>query len=146
VSDPASHRAALAVFRIESARLIAGLVRFVRDVGLAEELAQDALLIALERWPSSGIPENPAAWLMTTAKNRAVDLSRRRKLHDENQHELIPEEPPHPDVALDEDVGDDLLRLILISCHPVLSPEARVALTLRLLGGLSTERSRARSW
>ncbi|HEX4381637.1 MAG TPA: RNA polymerase sigma factor [Myxococcales bacterium] len=139
MSDPASHQAVEAVFRIESARLIAGLVRFVRDVGLAEELAQDALVIALERWPLTGIPENPAAWLMTTAKNRAVDQSRRRKLHDENQHELIPEQPPHPDVALDEDVGDDLLRLILISCHPVLSPEARVALTLRLLGGLSTE-------
>ena len=139
MSDPASHKAVEAVFRIESARLIAGLVRFVRDVGLAEELAQDALVIALERWPSAGIPENPAAWLMTTAKNRAVDLSRRRKLHDENQHELVPDQPPHPDVALDEDVGDDLLRLILISCHPVLSPEARVALTLRLLGGLSTE-------
>ena len=139
MSDPASHQAVEAVFRIESARLIAGLARFVRDVGLAEELAQDALVIALERWPAAGIPGNPAAWLMATAKNRAIDLSRRRKLHDENQHELIPEQPPHPDVALDEDVGDDLLRLILISCHPVLSPEARVALTLRLLGGLSTE-------
>jgi RNA polymerase sigma-70 factor (ECF subfamily) len=139
MAEPASHQAIEAVFRIEWARLMAGLTRFTRDVGLAEDLAQEALVVALERWPSSGIPDNPAAWLMSTAKNRAIDLSRRRKFLDGNQQELVPDQPPHPDVALDEDVGDDLLRLILISCHPVLSPEARVALTLRLLGGLSTE-------
>jgi RNA polymerase sigma-70 factor (ECF subfamily) len=139
VADPASHRAIEAVFRIESARLIAGLVRLVRDVGLAEELAQDAMVVALEKWPSNGIPENPAAWLMTVAKHRAFDLARRRKLMEEKSPELEPQRMPEIERQLDEDVGDDLLRLVLISCHPVLSPESRVALTLRLLGGLGTE-------
>ncbi|MDB4975254.1 MAG: polymerase subunit sigma-24 [Myxococcaceae bacterium] len=135
-----------AVFRIESARLIAGLVRMVRDVGLAEELAQDALVSALERWPEAGVPDNPGAWLMATAKNRALDLLRRNKRlehkHQELGHQLEAErEAATPDLeaALDDDVGDDLLRLVFTSCHPVLGAEARVALTLRLLGGLSTE-------
>jgi RNA polymerase sigma factor (sigma-70 family) len=128
-----------AIFRIESAKLIAGLTRMMKDVGLAEELAQDALVAALEKWPESGVPDNPGAWLMQTAKNRAIDQLRRSKKFEDN-HEA-------PDVAapaidFDEkvdDVGDDLLRLVFISCHPVLSTEARVALTLRLLGGLTTE-------
>jgi RNA polymerase sigma-70 factor (ECF subfamily) len=141
VADSASHKAIEAVFRIESARLIGGLVRLVRDVGLAEELAQDALVAALEKWPSLGIPDNPAAWLMATAKNRAIDSVRRQKLAEAKlAHEPEPQQQmPDIERALDEDVGDDLLRLVLISCHPVLSAEARVALTLRLLGGLSTE-------
>jgi len=137
-----THRAIDAVFRIESARLIAGLARIVRDVGLAEELAQDALVIALERWPESGVPDNPGAWLMATAKHRAIDLLRRRTLlerkHEELGRELEARQEtavPDLDAALDDDVGDDLLRLVFISCHPVLSTEARVALTLRLLGG-----------
>src|SRR5262249_27732567 len=144
VSDDA-HRAIEAIFRIESARLIAGLVRVTRDVGLAEELAQDALLTALERWPEAGIPENPGAWLMTTAKHRAIDEVRRRSLldrkHAELGHALEQVEQTAPDVAaaLDDDVGDDLLRLVFVACHPVLSTEARVALTLRLLGGLTTD-------
>jgi RNA polymerase sigma factor (sigma-70 family) len=140
------HRAIDAVWRIESARLIAGLVRIVRDVGLAEELAQDALVTALERWPESGIPDKPGAWLMATAKNRAIDHLRRNKRaqrkHDELGHEIeVQQDAAGPDLdqAIDENVGDDLLRLILISCHPVLSTEARVALTLRLVGGLTTE-------
>jgi RNA polymerase sigma factor (sigma-70 family) len=144
VSD--AHRAIHAVFRIESPRLIAGLARMVRDVGLAEELAQDALVTALERWPATGVPDNPGAWLMATAKHRAIDeLRRRRRLdrkHQELGHELEAEgEGAAPDLeaALDDDIGDDLLRLIFTSCHPVLSTEARVALTLRLLGGLTTE-------
>ena len=140
-----THRAIEAVWRIESARLIAGLARIVRDVGLAEELAQDALVIALERWPESGVPDNPGAWLMATAKNRAIDLLRRRALLERKHEELGREiearqEMAVPDLeaAIDDDVGDDLLRLMFTACHPVLSTEARVALTLRLLGGLTT--------
>ncbi|WNG34947.1 RNA polymerase sigma factor [Archangium violaceum] len=142
----ATHRAIQAVWRIESARLIAGLTRLVRDVGLAEELAQDALVAALEQWPESGVPNNPGAWLMASAKHRAIDLFRRNKRlehkHEELGHELEAEREsamPDLDAAIDNDVGDDLLRLMLIACHPVLSTEARVALTLRLLGGLTTE-------
>jgi RNA polymerase sigma factor (sigma-70 family) len=144
VSD--THRAIHTVFRIESPRLIAGLARMLRDVGLAEELAQDALLVALQRWPESGVPDNPGAWLMATAKRRAIDELRRRKLverkHEQLGHELeLQRELSGPDLerALDDDVGDDLLRLVFVACHPVLSTEARVALTLRLLGGLTTE-------
>jgi RNA polymerase sigma-70 factor, ECF subfamily len=139
-----THRAIDAVWRIESARVIAGLARIVRDVGLAEELAQDALVAALERWPSVGVPSNPGAWLMHTAKNRAIDRLRRARLierkHEEIGHEPSPERDLVADLeaALDGDPGDDLLRLIFTSCHPVLSPEGRVALTLRLLGGLTT--------
>ena len=141
-----THRAIDAVWRIESARIIAGLTRIVRDVGIAEELAQDALVAALEQWPQSGIPDNPGAWLMATAKHRAIDHFRRNKLlerkHEELGRELeIQQEMAVPDfdAALDDTVGDDLLRLVFISCHPVLSPEARVAVTLRLLGGLTTD-------
>jgi RNA polymerase sigma factor (sigma-70 family) len=140
-----THRAIEAVFRIEQAKLIAGLTRLVRNVGVAEELAQDALVAALEQWPKSGIPDNPGAWLMATAKHRAIDLFRRNRLA-ERKHadlgyelELEQETPPDLDAALDDQVGDDLLRLIFISCHPILSPEARAALTLRLLGGLTAE-------
>jgi RNA polymerase sigma factor (sigma-70 family) len=140
-----THRAIDAVWRIESARLIAGLARIVRDVGLAEELAQDALVIALERWPESGVPDNPGAWLMATAKHRAIDRLRRNKLL-ERKHEALGRELETQqeltgddlDVAIDDDIGDDLLRLVFTACHPVLAPEARVALTLRLLGGLTT--------
>jgi RNA polymerase sigma factor (sigma-70 family) len=143
VTTSDTHRAIHAVFRIESARLIAGLARIVHDVGVAEELAQDALVAALERWPDSGVPDNPGAWLMATAKHRAIDLLRRgRRLerkHEELGHELEREIAPDLDAAIDEDVGDDLLRLVLISCHPVLSTDARVALTLRLVGGLTTQ-------
>jgi len=142
----ATHSAIDAVWRIESAKIIAGLTRIVRDVGLAEELAQDALVAALEKWPSSGVPDNPGAWLMAAAKYRALDELRRRKLverkHDEYGHELeVHEAHLHVDSheAPDDDVGDDLLRLIFIACHPVLSPDARAALTLRLLGGLTTD-------
>src|SRR6266566_3752686 len=134
------------VWRIESARLIAGLARLVGDVGIAEDLAQDALVIALEQWPTTGVPDNPGAWLMATAKHRAIDLLRRRKMQDK-KHEHVARElearqvSPEPDLAasIDDDVGDDLLSLIFTACHPVLSTEARVALTLRLLGGLTTE-------
>ena len=140
------HRTIDAVWRIESARIIAGLARMVRDVGLAEELAQDALVAALETWPASGIPDNPGAWLMATAKNRALDHFRRNKLlerkHEQLGHELELQQQmaePDLDAAFDDDVGDDLLRLMFTACHPVLSTEARVALTLRLLGGLTTE-------
>jgi RNA polymerase sigma-70 factor (ECF subfamily) len=137
-----THRAIDAVYRIESAKLIAGLARMVRDVGLAEELAQDALVTALERWPESGIPDNPGAWLMAIAKNRAIDRLRRAKLverkHEELGHELETQQAIVPELDLD-DVGDDLLRLVFTACHPVLSSEARVALTLRLLGGLTTD-------
>jgi RNA polymerase sigma factor (sigma-70 family) len=143
-SEP--HRAIEAVWRIESARLIAGLARMVRDVGLAEEIAQEAFVTALERWPESGVPDNPGAWLMATAKHRAIDLLRRSKRlerkHEEVGHEMeVQRETAAPDLdaAIDDDVGDDLLRLVFVSCHPVLSTEARVALTLRLLGGLTTE-------
>ncbi|HEX6183896.1 MAG TPA: RNA polymerase sigma factor [Pyrinomonadaceae bacterium] len=139
-----THRAIEAVWRIESAKLIAGLARLVRDVGLAEELAQDALVTALERWPESGVPERPGAWLMAAAKHRALDLLRRRTMlarkHEELARELesLERTAPDFDAALDDPVGDDLLRLIFTACHPVLSTEARVALTLRLLGGLTT--------
>ncbi len=135
-----------AVWRIESARLIAGLARLVGDVGIAEDLAQDALVIALEQWPKTGVPDNPGAWLMATAKHRAIDLLRRRKMQDQ-KHEHVAREldakqvSPEADLAaaIDDDVGDDLLSLIFTACHPVLSTDARVALTLRLLGGLTTE-------
>jgi RNA polymerase sigma factor (sigma-70 family) len=140
-----THRAIEAVWRIESARIIAGLARIVRDVGLAEELAQDALVAALQQWPESGIPDNPGAWLMAAAKHRAIDHFRRNKRlerkHEELGRELqAQQELAVPDFndALDDTVGDDLLRLVFISCHPVLSTEARVALTLRLVGGLTT--------
>ena len=139
-----AHRAIDAIWRIESARLIAGLTRVVRDVGLAEELAQDALVIALEQWPESGVSGNPGAWLMATAKHRAIDYFRRNEMlerkHAEIARELEEREQATPDfdTALDDPVGDDLLRLVFIACHPVLSTEARVALTLRLLGGLTT--------
>src|SRR5688500_10095959 len=131
-----THGAIEAVWRIESARIIAGIARMVRDVGVAEELAQDALVLALERWPESGVPENPGAWLMTTAKNRAIDRVRRHKLverkHEQLGHDVdVTTEPPDLVAALDDDVGDDLLRLVFTACHPVLAPEARVALTLR---------------
>ena len=134
-----------AVWRIESPRLIAGLTRIVRDVGLAEDLAQDALVAAIEQWPESGVPDNPGAWLMATAKHRAMDHFRRNtrleRKHEELGRELGAKEMAVPDLAsaLDDDVGDDLLRLLFISCHPVLSTDAQVALTLRLLGGLTTE-------
>ena len=140
-----THRVIDAVWRIESAKLIAGLARLVRDVGLAEELAQDALVAALEQWPQSGVPDNPGAWLMAAAKHRAIDQLRRRKLldrkHEELGRELESREMTVPDfdTALDDDIGDDLLRLVFTACHPVLSTEARVALTLRLLGGLTTD-------
>jgi RNA polymerase sigma-70 factor (ECF subfamily) len=144
VSD--AQRAIEAVWRIESARLIAGLTRIVRDVGLAEDLAHDALVIALEQWPASGVPNNPGAWLMATAKNRAIDHFRRNKLlerkHEQLGYELAGDQEhasPDLDAALDDDIGDDLLRLVFTACHPVLSTEARVALTLRLLGGLTTD-------
>ena len=140
------HHAIDAVFRIEQAKLIAGLARMVRDVGLAEELAQDALVLALEQWPKSGIPDKPGAWLMASAKNRAIDRFRRNKLmerkHEELGRELEAEGEgaiPDLDAALDDDIGDDLLRLIFTACHPVLATEARVALTLRLVGGLATD-------
>ena len=140
-----THRAIEAVWRIESARVIAGLTRIVRDVGVAEELAQDALVAALEKWPKSGIPENPGAWLMGTAKHRAIDYLRRGTLidrkHEDLGREMAEKEMQVPDLAaaMDDTIGDDLLRLVFIACHPVLSMEARVALTLRLLGGLTTE-------
>ena len=145
MSPADTHAAINAIYRIESAKLIAGLTRMVRDVGVAEELAQDALVTALERWPGSGVPENPGAWLMATAKHRAIDRLRRGRLseekHDEIGHEMESRQRtamPDLDTAIDEDMGDDVLRLVFISCHPVLSTEARVALTLRLLGGLTT--------
>jgi RNA polymerase sigma factor (sigma-70 family) len=135
-----THRAIDAVWRIESARLIAGLARIVRDVGLAEDLAQDALLIALERWPESGVPDNPGAWLMATAKHRAIDMLRRGSTLERKQQDLVRElELALGSDALEvDDVADDLLRLVFTCCHPVLSTEARIALTLRLLGGLTT--------
>src|SRR5690606_24225683 len=145
-ADPQSVRKAIdAVWRIEAPRLIAGLMRMVRDLALAEDLAQDALLAALEAWPASGIPGNPGAWLMTTAKRRAVDHWRHREVaalkHREIERELAEEEAAMPDLErlFDNDLGDDLLRLMFIACHPVLSTDARIALTLRLLGGLTTE-------
>jgi RNA polymerase sigma-70 factor, ECF subfamily len=149
VTEADPRRAIEAIWRIESARLIAGLTRVVRDVGLAEELAQDALVTALERWPQAGIPDNPGAWLMATAKHRAIDHTRRARLQ-ERKHQTLAQELEAQqesgaaekqaalESALDDDVGDDLLRLVFTSCHPILSTEARVALTLRLLGGLTT--------
>ncbi len=138
------HRTIDAVWRIESARLIAGLARIVRDVGVAEELAQDALVAALEQWPESGVPQNPGAWLMATAKHRAIDRLRRNKLleakHEQLAYELEAQQTmPDFDSAIDDDIGDDLLRLVFTACHPILPSEARVALTLRVLGGLTTE-------
>jgi RNA polymerase sigma-70 factor, ECF subfamily len=146
MTAPETHRAIDAVWRIESAKLIAGLARLVRDVGIAEDLAQDALVAALEQWPESGVPRNPGAWLMATAKHRAIDHLRRRTLVDRKHEELAREleagragAATDPDAALDDEIGDDLLRLVFTACHPVLSAEARVALTLRLLGGLTTD-------
>jgi len=133
------HRTIDAVWRIESARIIAGLTRMVRDVGLAEEMAQDALVAALERWPSAGIPENPGAWLMATAKRRAIDRFRRTKALAHKYEELGREMESHLEPEDTGQISDDLLRLIFTACHPVLPPEARVALTLRLLGGLTTD-------
>ena len=144
-----SRRAIEAVWRIEAAKLIAGLARLVRDVGLAEELAQDALVVALETWPRTGVPDNPGAWLMAAAKNRALDQLRRYKMLEQKHAQLAAEmDLAHEiadrdrseavDAALDDDIGDDLLRLVFTACHPVLSPEARVALTLRMIGGLTT--------
>jgi RNA polymerase sigma-70 factor, ECF subfamily len=141
-----THSAIRAVWSIESPRLIAGLARLTRDVGTAEELAQDALVAALEQWPTEGVPENPAAWLMATAKHRAINVLRRNKLTQQKYEELghqiaTQQEAAAPDLeaVLDDDIGDDLLRLVFTACHPVLPTEARVALTLRLLGGLTTE-------
>jgi len=150
VTATETHRAIDAVWRIESPRLIAGLTRIVRDVGVAEDLAQDALVSALEQWPESGVPDNPGAWLMAAAKHRAIDYFRRNtrleRKHEELGRELDARQMNTGEIlmkdleaALDDDVGDDLLRLVFISCHPVLSTEARVALTLRLLGGLTTD-------
>jgi RNA polymerase sigma factor (sigma-70 family) len=146
VTGSNTHRTIDAVWRIESARLIAGLTRIVRDVGLAEELAQDALVAALEQWPEAGIPRNPGAWLMATAKHRAIDLLRRSKLLERKHEELGRDLAAQQEIAvaeledaIDDPVGDDLLRLMFTACHPVLSTEARVALTLRLLGGLTTQ-------
>jgi RNA polymerase sigma factor (sigma-70 family) len=145
VGTAETHRAIDAVWRIESARIIAGLTRIVRDVGVAEELAQDALVAALEKWPESGIPENPGAWLMGVAKHRAIDFLRRGTLidrkHEDLGREMAEREMEVPDLAaaMDDNIGDDMLRLVFIACHPVLSTEARVALTLRLLGGLTTD-------
>jgi RNA polymerase sigma factor (sigma-70 family) len=144
-SGGAARKVVEAVWRIESARLIGGLVRKVRDVGLAEELAQGAFVTAMERWPTEGLPENPGAWLMATAKNRAIDHLRRRQTLDRKHDEIedgasgLPSARPGLETAIDDNVGDDMLRLMLIACHPVLSTEARVALTLRLLGGLTTD-------
>lgn len=138
-----THRTIDAIWRIESPKLIAGLTRMVRDVGLAEDLAQDALVIALQRWPESGIPDNPGAWLMTAAKRRAIDLLRRNKLRDEKYAEMAQTTELYTEDDLernmDGEIGDDLLRLIFMTCHPVLSQDARVALTLRLLCGLTTD-------
>jgi len=146
VTATETHQAINAVWRIESARIIAGVARIVGDVGQAEDLAQDALVAALETWPRSGVPDNPGAWLMTAAKNRAIDLLRRDKRlelkHQQLGHELEAQREmavPDLDRGLDDEVGDDLLRLVFTACHPVLSTEARVALTLRLLGGLTTD-------
>ena len=140
-----AHRVIEAVWRIESAKLIAGLARMVKDVGLAEDLAQDALVAALEKWPDTGVPDRPGAWLMATAKRRAIDHFRRgqrlKRKHEQLGRELdeaTASAAPDLDAGLDDTIGDDLLSLIFIACHPVLTPEARVALTLRLLGGLTT--------
>ena len=146
----ATHSAIDAVWRIESAKIIAGLARMVRDIGLAEELAQEALVAALEAWPETGVPDNPGAWLMATAKNRALDHLRRDKLLERKHEELAGEMELEQEMAaadheaalvdrMDDGIGDDLLRLVFVACHPVLSTEARAALTLRLLGGLATD-------
>jgi RNA polymerase sigma factor (sigma-70 family) len=146
VTGTDAHRAIDAVWRIEAPRLIAGLARIVRDIGMAEDLAQEALVAALEQWPDSGVPRNPGAWLMATAKHRAIDHWRRNKLLERKHEELACEleldrqaSVRDPDAALDDEVGDDLLRLVFTACHPVLSTEAQVALTLRMLGGLTTD-------
>ena len=144
MTDADTHQAIDAVWKIESPKLIAALTRVVRDIGLAEDLAHDALVAALEQWPRDGIPRNPAAWLMAAAKHRAIDHFRRNtrveRKHEQLGYEIeARQETPDFDALLDDDVGDDLLRLIFTSCHPVLSPEARAALTLRLLGGLTTD-------
>ncbi|MBL0094830.1 MAG: RNA polymerase sigma factor [Piscinibacter sp.] len=150
MSAEATHRAIDAVWRIESARIVAGVARLVRDIGLAEELAQDALIAALEHWPRDGVPDNPGAWLMTTAKHRALDRLRRDKRLGEKLDEIgadleaqqalvVPDFVDALDAAREDEIGDDLLRLIFTACHPVLGTEARLALTLKLLGGLSTE-------
>ena len=140
-----THRAIETVWRIESPKLIAGLTRIVHDVGVAEDLAMDSLVIALEKWPDSGVPDNPAAWLMATAKHRAIDVLRRDRMLDRKHAELVPDLERQQeksvdllDEAIDDDIGDDLLRLVFMTCHPILSTEARVALTRRLLGGLTT--------
>ena len=140
------HRTIEAVWRIESARLIAGIARLVRDIGVAEDLAQDALVSALEQWPETGVPDKPGAWLMAVAKRRAIDGLRRGQML-ERKHEQLGAETdaqqraatPDFDAALDDDIGDDLLRLMFTACHPLLPTEARVALTLRMVGGLGTE-------
>jgi RNA polymerase sigma factor (sigma-70 family) len=150
VNSAATHRAIEAVWRIESAKVVAHVARMVRDVGVAEELAQDALVAALEYWPEHGVPDNPGAWLMTTAKNRALDRLRQDVLHarkreelghdlDAQEAHLVPDFVDALDAAREDDIGDDLLRLVFTACHPVLSTDARVALTLRLLGGLTTD-------
>ena len=150
MSSVATHRAIEAVWRIESAKVVACVARMVRDVGVAEELAQDALVAALEHWPEHGVPDNPGAWLMTTAKNRALDRLRQDVLHarkreelgrdlDAQEAHLVPDFVDALDAAREDDIGDDLLRLVFTACHPVLSTDARVALTLRLLGGLTTD-------
>jgi RNA polymerase sigma factor (sigma-70 family) len=144
VNSNDAHRAIEAVYRIEAPRLVAGLTRLVRDVGLAEELAQDALLVALDRWPRTGVPDNPGAWLMTTAKRRGLDYFRRNKMAsrklDAFAYDIETDATePDPEAALDDDLGDDLLSLIFTACHPAISPEARAALTLRLIGGLTTD-------
>jgi len=143
VTSADTHRTIDAVWRIESPRIIASVARIVRDLGLAEELAQDALVAALEQWPASGIPDNPGAWLTAAAKHRAIDHLRRNKLLERKHEELRyqhegHQKPPDYESAIDDEFGDDLLRLVFTACHPVLSSEARVALTLRLLGGLTT--------
>ncbi|MEC4572985.1 MULTISPECIES: RNA polymerase sigma factor [Streptomyces] len=135
-------RAVEAVFRIESARIIAGVTRIVRDVGIAEEIAQDALVTALEQWPRSGVPDRPGAWLMATAKHRAIDLVRRKETYARKLAEVgrtLEDEPPPAEPAEPDDIDDDLLRLVFTACHPVLATEARIALTLRLIGGLTTQ-------
>jgi RNA polymerase sigma factor (sigma-70 family) len=150
VNPAATHRAIEAVWRIESAKVIACVARMVRDVGVAEELAQDALVAALEHWPERGVPDNPGAWLMATAKNRALDRLRQEVLHarkreelgrdlDAQEAHLVPDFVDALDAAREDDIGDDLLRLVFTACHPLLSTDARVALTLRLLGGLTTD-------
>jgi RNA polymerase sigma factor (sigma-70 family) len=143
VTELVTHRTIRAVWKFESAKIIAALSRMVRDVGLAEELAQDAFVAALEQWPQAGVPDNPGAWLMTIAKRQAINLFNRNKMlerkHEELGHEVEAQEQKDLEAMIDDDIGDDLLRLMFISCHPILSTEARVALALRLLGGLSTE-------